>query len=358
MSNVVLITGSAGLIGSEAARFFDARGYRVVGIDNDMRQWLFGKDASTDWNRKRLESDLKSYRHVSADIRDEQAMAALFSELKKDICLIIHTAAQPSHDWAARDPFADFSINATGTLVLLELCRKHCPDAPFIFTSTNKVYGDLPNSLPLVELERRWEIDESHPFHARGIDETMSIDQSMHSLFGASKVAADVLVQEYGRYFGLKTACFRGGCLTGPSHSGTVLHGFLAYLMKCTATGQPYTIFGYGGKQVRDNIHSHDLVNAFWHFFQKPRVGEVYNIGGGRKSNCSMLEAIDICERLTGERLNHAYEEANRMGDHIWWISDTSRFERHYPDWSLEYDVEAILEEILAANRDRWREAS
>lgn len=358
MNNTVLITGSAGLIGSEAARFFDSRGYRVVGIDNDMRQWLFGKDASTDWNRKQLESELKSYRHVSADIRDEQAMAALFSELKQDVCLVIHTAAQPSHDWAARDPFADFSINATGTLVLLELCRKHCPDAPFIFTSTNKVYGDLPNSLPLVELETRWEVDESHPFHARGIDETMSIDQSMHSLFGASKVAADVLVQEYGRYFGLKTACFRGGCLTGPSHSGTVLHGFLAYLMKCTATGQPYRIFGYGGKQVRDNIHSHDLVNAFWHFFQSPRAGEVYNMGGGRKSNCSMIEAIDICETLTGKRLNRSYEETNRMGDHIWWISDTTRFERHYPEWSLEYDIETILEEIFAANRKRWREAS
>jgi CDP-paratose 2-epimerase len=358
VSEYVVITGSAGLIGSEAVRFFAARGYQIVGIDNDMRQTLFGKDASTEWNRQRLEADLPSYRHVSADIRDEVAMAKVFSDLGNDICLIIHTAAQPSHDWAARDPFADFSINATGTLVMLELCRKHCPEAPFIFTSTNKVYGDRPNSLPLVELESRWELDESHAFHARGIDETMSIDQSMHSLFGASKVSADMMVQEYGRYFGMKTACFRGGCLTGPSHSGTVLHGFLAYLMKCTATGMPYTVFGYGGKQVRDNIHSHDLVNAFWYVFQNPRSGEVYNIGGGRHSNCSMLEAIDICEALTGQKLNHTYEEANRMGDHIWWISDTSRFEQHYPDWKLDYNIEGILEEIFVTNKERWREAS
>ncbi|GBE43906.1 CDP-paratose 2-epimerase [bacterium BMS3Bbin10] len=358
MSKTVVITGSAGLIGSEAARFFHERGFRIVGVDNDMRQTFFGKDASTEWNRRRLEADLKSYRHVNADIRDEVAMSKLFAELGGKVCLIIHTAAQPSHDWAVRDPFADFSINATGTLVLLELCRRHCPNAPFIFTSTNKVYGDRPNSLPLVELETRWELDESHAFHKRGIDESMSIDQSMHSLFGASKVAADVMVQEYGRYFGLKTACFRGGCLTGPSHSGTVLHGFLAYLMKCTATGSPYTVFGYGGKQVRDNIHSHDLVNAFWHFFRNPRSGEVYNIGGGRHSNCSMLEAIELCESISGRRLDHTYEEANRMGDHIWWISDTSRFEAHYPGWSPQYDIAGILEEIFTANHTRWREAS
>ena len=358
MSKTVVITGSAGLIGSEAARFFAARGFDIVGIDNDMRQTLFGKDASTDWNRRRLEADLKSYRHVCADIRNEAEMGKLFADVGENVCLIIHTAAQPSHDWAERDPFTDFSINATGTLVLLELCRRYCAGAPFIFTSTNKVYGDHPNSLPLVELESRWELDKSHPFYKRGIDETMSIDRCMHSLFGASKVAADIIVQEYGRYFGMQTACFRGGCLTGPSHSGTVLHGFLAYLMKCTATGIPYTVFGYGGKQVRDNIHSHDLVNAFWHFFQNPRSGEVYNIGGGRRSNCSMLEAIELCESISGRRLNHAYEEASRMGDHMWWISDNSRFETHYPDWSLQYDIPEILEEIFAANQQRWREAS
>ena len=358
MRNIVVITGSAGLIGSEAARFFAARGHRIVGIDNDMRQYLFGAEASTEWNRRRLSADLSTYRHVDADIRDQAAMGELFAEIADEICLIIHTAAQPSHDWAAKEPFTDFTINANGTLVLLELCRQHCPDAPFIFTSTNKVYGDLPNQLPLVETETRWEIDESHRFYERGIDETMSIDQSMHSLFGASKVAADVLVQEYGRYFDLKTACFRGGCLTGPSHSGTVLHGFLAYLMKCAATGTPYTVFGYEGKQVRDNIHSNDLVNAFWHFYQAPRSAEVYNIGGGRRSNCSMLEAIRMCEDITGKKLDHSYSETNRMGDHIWWISDTSRFESHYPDWKLDYDVGTILEEIYTFNRDRWREAS
>lgn len=358
MRNIVLITGSAGLIGSEAARFFAGRGHRIVGIDNDMRQQLFGAEASTEWNRRRLAADLSEYRHVNADIRDEAAMTALFEEIGGDIVLIIHTAAQPSHDWAAKEPFTDFTINANGTLVLLELCRKFSPEAPFIFTSTNKVYGDTPNRLPLVELETRWEVDESHPFHARGIDETMSIDQTKHSLFGASKVAADVLVQEYGRYFGLKTATFRGGCLTGPSHSGTALHGFLAYLMKCTATGMPYTVLGYQGKQVRDNIHSNDLVNAFWHFYQAPRSGEVYNIGGGRTSNCSMLEAIEICQSISGKKLDHTYDESNRIGDHIWWVSDTSRFESHYPDWSLSYTVDQILEEIFVFNRDRWREAS
>jgi len=358
MGNVVLITGSAGLIGSEAARFFAGRGYDIVGIDNDMRQYLFGAEASTEWNRRRLCADLPTYRHVNADIRDEAAMTALFEEIAGDLCLIIHTAAQPSHDWAAKEPFTDFTINANGTLLLLELTRKYCREVPFIFTSTNKVYGDLPNQLPLVETDTRWEIEETHRFHAHGIDETMSIDQSMHSLFGASKVAADVLVQEYGRYFDMNTACFRGGCLTGPAHSGTALHGFLAYLMKCTATGSPYTVLGYRGKQVRDNIHSNDLVNAFWHFFQKPRSGEVYNIGGGRFSNCSMLEAITMCEDISGNKLNQSYSDTNRMGDHIWWISDTRRFREHYPDWKQEYDVARILEEIYAFNRDRWRDAS
>lgn len=358
MANVVLITGSAGLIGSESARFFTARGYRVVGIDNDMRRYLFGPEASTDWNRHQLTAELADYRHVDIDIRDQAAMTELFEEIGGRVCLIVHTAAQPSHDWAAKEPFTDFTINANGTLVLLELCRKFCSDAPFIFTSTNKVYGDRPNHLPLVELETRWELDKAHPFHARGIDETMSIDQTMHSLFGASKVAADVLVQEYGRYFNLKTGVFRGGCLTGPSHSGTALHGFLAYLMKCTVTGEPYTVLGYNGKQVRDNIHSNDLVNAFWHFFENPRSGEVYNIGGGRASNCSMLEAINLCEVISGSKLNYSYDETNRMGDHIWWVSDTSRFETHYPDWSISYGIDQILEEIFAFNRDRWKAAS
>ena len=357
MLDVVIVTGSAGLIGSEAARFFSARGYSVVGIDNDMRARLFGADASTAWNRQRLQEDLKNYVHVDADIRDRETIDEVFRSYGARIALVIHTAAQPSHDWAARDPHADFTINANGTLNLLEAARRFCPEAPFIFTSTNKVYGDTPNALPLVEQQTRWEIASDHGYFEHGIDEAMSIDRSMHSLFGASKVAADVLVQEYGRYFGMKTACFRGGCLTGPSHSGTQLHGFLAYLMKCTATGAPYTVFGYGGKQVRDNIHSHDLIEAFWSFFQDPRSGEVYNIGGGRDCNCSMLEAIDICEAITGRKLDWTYSDDNRAGDHIWWISDTRRFREHYPQWSIRHDVGSILEEIHSANHMRWLEA-
>jgi CDP-paratose 2-epimerase len=350
---VVLITGSAGLIGSESARFFAARGYDIVGIDNDMRAELFGAEASTRWSRQQLEQELKNYTHIDADIRDEAAMTRVFSQYGADIRLIIHTAAQPSHDWAAKDPFKDFTINANGTLLLLECTRRHCPKAVFIFTSTNKVYGDRPNELPLVELETRWEVAADHAYFAHGIDEDMSIDQSKHSLFGASKVAADVVVQEYGRYFGMHTACFRGGCLTGPGHSGTALHGFLAYLMKCAVYGDPYTVLGYKGKQVRDNIHSRDLVSMFWHFFQNPRSGEVYNAGGGRYSNCSMLEAISVCEELTGRRMNWSYAGENRIGDHIWWISDTRKFQRHYPQWRQEYDVRRILEEIFTAQTAR-----
>ena len=358
MRDTVIITGSAGLIGSETARLFATRGFDIVGIDNDMRRYFFGESASTVWNRNSLASDLETYRHLSIDIRDKAKLEPVFQDLAPRIRLIVHTAAQPSHDWAANEPITDFTVNALGTLNLLELARAHCPDAPFIFTSTNKVYGDTPNMLPLVELETRWEIESDHPYFERGIDETMTVDQSTHSLFGASKLAADMLVQEYGRYFGMRTACFRGGCLTGPAHSGTQLHGFLAYLMKCAATGMPYTVFGYEGKQVRDNIHSRDLVNAFWHFFQAPRSGEVYNIGGGRTSNCSMLEAIATCEDITNRRLNWHYEPTNRIGDHIWWISDNSRFEQHYPGWKVESGVAEILEDIHAANSDRWRQAS
>lgn len=353
----VLVTGSAGLIGSETARFFHARGFNIVGIDNDMRQVFFGADASTSWNRKALEAELDNYTHVNADIRDRTAIGNLFEQIGSDLALVVHSAAQPSHDWAARDPHTDFTVNANGTLVMLESFRQYAPEAVFIFTSTNKVYGDTPNRLPLVEQESRWEIAENHPYFARGIDEQMSLDHTTHSLFGASKVAADVLVQEYGRYFDLKTHVFRGGCLTGPSHSGTALHGFLAYLMKCVATGEPYTVLGYKGKQVRDNIHSHDLVSAFYEVLQAPRSGEVYNIGGGRFSNCSMLEAIAISEQITGRKLDWTYSDTNRTGDHIWWISDTSHFEDHYPGWQRQYDVPAILEEIFAANQDRWKAA-
>lgn len=344
-----LITGSAGLIGSEAAKFFAKKGFEIIGIDNNMRRYFFGEEASTDWNRQKLEEQLKgSYTHYAADIRDNDAISKIFKKHKFD--LIIHTAAQPSHDWAAREPFTDFTINANGTLVMLENMRQYCPEAVFIFTSTNKVYGDTPNSLPLVELEKRWELPKNHKYY-RGIDESMSIDNSKHSIFGASKVAADTMVQEYGKYFNFKTAVFRGGCLTGPSHSGAELHGFLAYLIKCIASGKKYTIFGYKGKQVRDNIHSHDLVNAFYHFYLNPRSGEVYNMGGSRRSNISMIEAIDKIEKLLNKKANYELSEENRAGDHIWYISDVSKFKQHYPRWDFEYDIQAILDEMCAAVR-------
>jgi CDP-paratose 2-epimerase len=343
--SICLVTGAAGLVGSESVRYFAQKRFTVVGIDNDMRQYFFGEGASTDWNRKRLEEDIPTYKHYTADIREAEAIEPIFQAYGTDIKLIIHTAAQPSHDWAARDPFVDFSVNANGTLILLEMTRRHCPDAVFIFTSTNKVYGDRPNQLPLKEEDLRWEIDPSHPY-ANGINELMSIDQTKHSLFGASKVAADVVVQEYGRYFDMKTASFRGGCLTGPAHSGTQSHGFLAYLMKCTWSGDPYTIFGYKGKQVRDNLHSRNLIDAFWHFYQQPRVAEVYNIGGGRYSHCSMLEGIRFCEDITGNKLDWTYTDEHRSGDHIWYISDLSKFENHYPDWRVTYNLEDILKDI------------
>lgn len=354
---IILITGSAGLIGSETARFFSDQGYSIIGIDNDFRARFFGEDASTAWNKQQLQDQLTGYRHYDLDIRQADAIDAVFKEFARDIALVVHTAAQPSHDWAAKDPQTDFTVNANGTLNLLDATRRYCPDAPFIFTSTNKVYGDRPNQLPLIELEKRWELDPSHPYAAAGIDETMSIDNCLHSLFGASKVAADVLVQEYGRYFGMKTACFRGGCLTGPAHSGTALHGFLAYLIKCCATRRPYTVLGYEGKQVRDNIHSADLVSAFWHFFQDPRSAAVYNIGGGRDCNCSMLEAIELCEQITGVKLDWRYDPQNRTGDHIWWVSDTARFRKDFPNWTAQRSIADILEEIYTANRLKWRDA-
>jgi CDP-paratose 2-epimerase len=344
--NVALITGSGGLIGSESVEFFSQRFDVVAGVDNDMRRVFFGDDASTAWNVNRLQTSIPKYAHFTSDIRDEKGMERIFAQYGKDMKLIVHTAAQPSHDWAARDPFTDFTVNANGTLVLLEMTRRFCPDAVFIFCSTNKVYGDTPNALPLVERETRWEIAESHPYYAHGIDESMSIDSCKHSLFGASKVAADVLVQEYGRYFGMKTACFRGGCLTGPKHSGAMLHGFLSYLMKCAITGEHYTIYGYRGKQVRDNIHSFDLINMFWHFYQNPRSAEIYNAGGSRHSNCSVQEAVALCEKITGKKFNFSYSETNRIGDHIWWISDVRRFQEHYPEWSYRYSLEDILTQI------------
>lgn len=351
--DICLITGSAGLIGSEAVEFFSDKFDLVIGIDNNMRQEFFGISASTLWNQKRLQEKIKNYIHYSIDIRDGKAVEKVFQEYASDIKLIIHTAAQPSHDWAVNDPYTDFSVNANGTLVLLENTRKYVPKAVFIFTSTNKVYGDTPNFLPLIELETRWEIDKTHPYYENGIDESMSIDQSKHSLFGASKVAADILVQEYGKYFDMPTAVFRGGCLTGPNHSGTKLHGFLSYLMKCAISGEHYTVLGYKGKQVRDNIHSYDLVNMFWNFYQNPRCGEVYNAGGGRHSNCSMQEAIVLCKNIVGKKVNYSYSEENRIGDHIWWISDVNKFKGHYPAWNYHYNVEDILHQIFVSMKDR-----
>lgn len=351
--NVAFITGSGGLIGSESVAFFAERFDLIVGIDNDMRSYFFGSEASTEWNRRRLEERYPNYRHYALDIRDQSAIETVFREYGRDISLVVHTAAQPSHDWAAKEPFTDFTVNANGTLNLLEYTRLHAPDAVFIFTSTNKVYGDNPNFLPLTELETRWEIDREHPYFKEGIDEQMSLDHTTHSLFGASKVAADVLVQEYGRYFGMKTGVFRGGCLTGPNHSGAQLHGFLSYLAKCAITGNHYTIFGYKGKQVRDNIHSYDLVNMFWHFYQQPRAGEAYNAGGSRFANCSMLEAIALCEEITGNKMNYSLSDKNRIGDHIWYISDVRKFKDHYPGWDFKYDLKTTLAEIIDGLRNR-----
>jgi len=352
--SVVIVTGSAGLVGSEASRFFHRQGFDVVGIDNDMRSYFFGLPASTAPNRVRLERDLPRYRHVNLDIREFEPLDAVFREYGKNIALVIHAAAQPSHDWAAREPLTDFAVNANGTLHVLEAARRHCPQAVFIFTSTNKVYGEAPNGLPLIELDHRWEVDPAHRFAAFGIDESMSIDQTKHSIFGAGKVAADVLVQEYGRYFGLKTGVFRGGCLTGPAHAGAELHGFLAYLVLCAARGTPYTIFGYKGKQVRDNIHSRDLIEAFWHFFQGPRPAAVYNMGGSRHSNVSVLEAIRMIEELGGGKIQYELSDQPRSGDHIWYVSDVRRFQHDYPQWQYAYTLEQTLSEMIdAARHDR-----
>jgi CDP-paratose 2-epimerase len=352
--SVVVVTGSAGLIGSETARHFAARGLDVVGIDNNLREHFFGADGSTLWSRDRLIRDLgSSYRHSDLDVRDTEGVDRLVRDVARGLALVVHCAAQPSHDWAARDPLLDFDVNARGTLNVLQAVRRHAIEAPVIFTSTNKVYGDRPNSLPLVELAQRWEIEPGHTYE-NGIREDMPIDDCLHSVFGASKVAADVMVQEYGRYFGMKTACFRGGTLTGPAHAAAELHGFLAYLMRCTMTGTQYRLYGYKGKQVRDAIHCADLVAAFDAVFDSPRSAAVYNIGGGRFSNCSVLEAIDLCQEITGKTLDWVYVKENRVGDHIWWISDNGRFEADYPHWKLQYNVPAILQEIYESNRDRW----
>lgn len=349
----VLITGSSGLIGSQSVDFFHKLGYGIIGIDNDMRAYFFGKEASTAPSKNAILESYQNYVHFDYDIRSMELMETVFQKYGTDIELIIHTAAQPSHDWAAKEPLTDFSVNALGTLNLLELTRKHCPNATFVFTSTNKVYGDRPNYLNIVEQETRYECydDLSCPY---AVPETMSIDHTKHSVFGASKVAADIMCQEYGRYFGLKTGIFRGGCLTGPNHAGTELHGFLSYLVKCMVHNKPYTVFGYKGKQVRDNIHSYDLVNMFWHFHQNPRCGEVYNAGGGRDNSCSILEAIDTVNQKTGLGWNkYTISETNRIGDHIWYISDLTKFNGHYPNWNMQHSLSSTLDAMIKVETSR-----
>lgn len=343
---ICLITGSLGLVGEESVEFFSDKFDRIVGIDNDMRSYFFGNTASNKTKAKKLIDNITNYEHHDIDIRNIDYLEKIFLKYGTDIKLIVHTAAQPSHEWASSDPVTDFTINANGTLNLLEMTRKHCRDAVFILTSTNKVYGENPNYLPLEENEKRWEISKDHVYFNKGIDESMSVDQTTHSLFGTSKLASDILTQEYGRYFGLHTGIFRAGCISGPKHSGAEQHGFLNYMMKCAVNNDKYTIFGYKGKQVRDNIHSIDLVNMFWDFYKKPKQGEVYNAGGGRLSNCSVLEAIEMCERITGKKMLCEYSEKNRIGDHVWWISDSSKFKSHYPAWEITHGTYDILDQI------------
>jgi CDP-paratose 2-epimerase len=350
---VAIVTGSGGLIGSESVRFFAEQGFQVIGLENDMRARFFGREASTRAVSERLVAEVEGFRWEQLDIRDVDSVNSLFARHARTIELVVHTAAQPSHDWAASDPQTDFTINANGTLNLLQAVREHAPQATFIFTSTNKVYGDRPNFLPLEELDTRLELPEGHHWH-RGIDTSMSIDLSTHSLFGVSKAAADLLVQEFGRYFDIPTVCFRGGCLTGPQHAGAQLHGFLAYLMKCAVTGTPYTVFGYDGKQVRDNIHAFDVVRAFAAFHNRPRAAAVYNLGGGRASNVSMLEAIEACEQISGRKLDYTVSDQARVGDHRWWISDLTAFELDYPEWKLTFGIEDVLRDIYNHNVEEW----
>jgi CDP-paratose 2-epimerase len=348
MAMHVLVTGSSGLIGSEAVAFFDALGFRVTGIDNNMRRDFFGPKGDTTWNRQRLEARCKRFTFQPTDIRDRAAIEELFKA--NNFGLIIHAAAQPSHDLAAQRPLDDFDVNAVGTLNLLESCRRHRPDAVFIHMSSNKVYGDGPNRIRMKELPTRWDYDDLNYCH--GIPEEFPIDQSLHSLFGASKLASDVMAQEYGRYFGLKTGVFRGGCLTGPHQAGVELHGFLNYLVSVALRQAPYTILGYKGKQVRDQIHSRDVINAFWHFAQAPRPGEVYNLGGGRANAASLVECIEIIADLTGKRPQLRYDDANRIGDHMCYYSDLRKFQGHYPGWSLSFTLPQIIEEMVRLIRD------
>ncbi len=351
----ILVTGSSGLIGSEAVGHFDAQGHEVFGVDNNMRRVFFGPAGDTLWNLERLKAGTKRFQHTSLDIRDRAALEELFSSRRFD--LIVHCAAQPSHDKAREIPLIDFEVNALGTINLLEATRQHCPEAVFVFLSTNKVYGDAPNEIPMKELETRY--DYARPEDYAGVDETCRIDRTLHSLFGASKAAADLMAQEYGRYFKMNVGVFRGGCLTGPSHSGVELHGFLSYLVKVTLSGRSYSVYGYKGKQVRDNIHSYDVVRAIEEFTAKPRPGEVYNLGGGRENSISMLEAIARIEQLAGRKLDWRYVEEARRGDHICYISNMAKFKAHYPNWKITRSLDAILEEMVASQRGqqaKWAE--
>ena len=356
---IAIITGSAGLIGSQTCNFLSDKGYKIIGIDNDMRSYFFGEGSSTKDSLESLKLKIKDYDHYNIDIRDYDKLNEIFSKYSSDIDIIIHTAAQPSHDWAAKEPLTDFSINATGTINMLEVTRLNCPKATFIFTSTNKVYGDRPNynydtgkiddyNLIINELESRYEGINRITGELSSIDENMSIDNTKHSVFGSSKVAADVMCQEYGKYFGMNIGVFRGGCLTGPNHAGAELHGFLSYLVKCIINDKPYTIFGYKGKQVRDNIHSWDLVNMFWHFHQNPKQGEVYNAGGGRDNSTSILEAIDCINSIAGTNWNnYTISEENRIGDHIWYISDFSKFKNDYPNWDITINLKETIKQMV-----------
>lgn len=344
---MIIISGSTGLIGFSTSDYFLKKNYKVIGIDNDLRSYFFGKIGSNKWKEKKLKEN-KLYSHLNVDIRNKERIFGIFKKYSKHVKAIIHTAAQPSHDWAAKEPFTDFHVNANGTLNLLEAFRKYCPEASFIFTSTNKVYGDRPNFLPLEEKKFRYEIKKKHKYFKKGIDENMSLDHTTHSLFGASKASADLLVQEYGRYFNLSTVCFRGGCLTGENHSGAQLHGFLSFLVKTIINEQKYSVFGYKGKQVRDNIHSIDVVRAFEEFIKKPLLGgKVYNLGGGRANSCSIVEAIQLIEKISNKKSKYKILKKNRIGDHIWWISDNSKFIKDYPNWKISIPLKISLEQMI-----------
>ncbi len=344
--SLVIITGSTGLVGSEAVNFFCDKGFDVIGIDNNLRKFFFGKDGSTIWVKNKLLKKNKNFKNLNVDIRNYEKLKKIFKKYSRNISLIIHCAAQPSHDYGKNYPIIDFNVNATGTLNLLELTKKYCSNSPFIFMSTNKVYGDNPNKLKLIEKNNRWELSKKNKYF-KGIDENFSIDRCTHSFFGVSKTYADLIVQEYGKNVGLKTACFRAGCITGPNHSGAKLHGFLSYLVKSSLSKKKYSIIGYKGKQVRDNLHSFDLVNCFWEFYKKPKNGEVYNIGGGRYSNCSVIEALNLVEKLTNIKIQKQIIKTHRVGDHIWYISNLSKFKKHYPKWKQKYNTKKILEELI-----------